>query len=1049
MSDNQDDDNNEQQQQQQQRRRQQSLEKQESYEDSGGNGHGRKDSISSQTRSHTPPSHSPGGEVILKSKGKSSGSRRGSTTFLTSDDNIIMAFGSGRRLSSFCTTSSYEDTAVSIGDEPFTEEEISETIRAHKQIIATMKHQNWPMYRKLKILNRAKHYIKKHEGELKQSKQAKDLVAKWKVYMERSINRIKRELANLIVVITPWEMRIKKIESHFGSGVASYFIFLRWVFWVNIFISVFICCFLMVPEVLRGDPDPTGMRKEVEDAEESLKLQAIWDFEGYLKYSPIFYGYYSKTEMTSEGYRLPLAYFLTTFCLYMFSFFCILRKMAQNSRMSRVASKDDEFTFCWKVFTGWDYMIGNSETAYNKVASLVMSLKESILEEKERKKEERNWKLFAIRIFTNILVLSLLASSAYGVVLVVDRSQEPIENPSWIRANEVTLVFAGIGIVFPNIFDWIGNMEQFHPRIALRWQLGRILILNFLNMYTLMLSLFGKVDSMTTQLLEIKANITMQKSQFDTIAITTMATYYRIKRDGRAEYEDYDDNYNDDDMITNAPSIIYDPYEIQSRKKPDFSIEGRYHFNTDPEIEGDEWHTTTDRSVWHLETTTPITMMTAAETFVTDDQHRIQQTSQSSSSSKHSTTAAGATSLKSMASTTTKFNDSSSSPSRTTQAITLSMTTGSTPPPLHLSGNSFGSKKIRKPYKLGHPTMTTTTEMITEQVFTIIPADMVNSCQNNTEYIITDEDLINLNETEKDRLRKLCWETMFGQELVKLTVMDFVLTVISTLISDFLRALIVRYCNGCTCICWDLEKGFPGYGDFKIAENILHLVNNQGVIWLGMFFSPGLPAINSVKLCLLMYVRSWAVLTCNIPHETVFKASRNNNFYFMLLLLMLFLCTLPVSYAVVWLEPSWHCGPFSGYTRIYKILSTYIESKLPKTLNKILDYLTSPGAVLPTILLLVLFIYYLLSSVSALKDANKDLKSQIRKEKDVSETGPNPPEMVITTDGAGAAGASKHVRIQEDDQQQQQQQQQQSKNLTNTTMASNLLLDSLDTTSDI
>lgn len=52
---------------------------------------------------------------------------------------------------------------------------------------------------------------------------------------------------------------------------------------------------------------------------------------------------------------------------------------------------------------GWDYMIGNSETAYNKVASLVMSLKESILEEKERKKEERNWKRFACRVLSNIL----------------------------------------------------------------------------------------------------------------------------------------------------------------------------------------------------------------------------------------------------------------------------------------------------------------------------------------------------------------------------------------------------------------------------------------------------------------------------------------------------------------------------------------------------------------------------------------------------------------------------------------------------------------------
>ena len=65
-----------------------------------------------------------------------------------------------------------------------------------------------------------------------------------------------------------------------------------------------------------------------------------------------------------------------------------------------------------------------------------------------------------------------------------------------------------------------------------------------------------------------------------------------------------------------------------------------------------------------------------------------------------------------------------------------------------------------------------------------------NIDDNNT---ITDEDLHKLNETEKDRLRKLCWETMFGQELAKLTVMDLVMTVISILIGDFIRALIVRY----------------------------------------------------------------------------------------------------------------------------------------------------------------------------------------------------------------------------------------------------------------
>ena len=56
---------------------------------------------------------------------------------------------------------------------------------------------------------------------------------------------------------------------------------------------------------------------------------------------------------------------------------------------------------------GWDYLIGNSETAYNKVSSIVMGLREAILEDKERKKEEKtDWKLIALRVVTNILYVS-------------------------------------------------------------------------------------------------------------------------------------------------------------------------------------------------------------------------------------------------------------------------------------------------------------------------------------------------------------------------------------------------------------------------------------------------------------------------------------------------------------------------------------------------------------------------------------------------------------------------------------------------------------------
>lgn len=44
---------------------------------------------------------------------------------------------------------------------------------------------------------------------------------------------------------------------------------------------------------------------------------------------------------------------------------------------------------------------------------------------------------------------------------------------------------------------------------------------------------------------------------------------------------------------------------------------------------------------------------------------------------------------------------------------------------------------------------------------------------------------------------------------------------------------------------------------------------------------------------------------------------------------MLFLCVLPVGYAIVWINPSWHCGPFSKYERIYLIFTDSLRTVLP------------------------------------------------------------------------------------------------------------------------
>jgi hypothetical protein len=62
-----------------------------------------------------------------------------------------------------------------------------------------------------------------------------------------------------------------------------------------------------------------------EEHKKAMNFITIWDFEGYLRYSPLFYGYYSNRSVRF-GYHLPIAYFLAGVFVYVYSFAAILRK---------------------------------------------------------------------------------------------------------------------------------------------------------------------------------------------------------------------------------------------------------------------------------------------------------------------------------------------------------------------------------------------------------------------------------------------------------------------------------------------------------------------------------------------------------------------------------------------------------------------------------------------------------------------------------------------------------------------------------------------------
>uniref|UniRef100_A0A671KAK7 Transmembrane channel-like protein n=1 Tax=Sinocyclocheilus anshuiensis TaxID=1608454 RepID=A0A671KAK7_9TELE len=652
-------------------------------------------------------------------------------------------------------------------------EESFQNIQLQKEIIANIQTKPWPIRRKLKVLKQAREIVLKYEGRLTRTRGYQAAGAEL-------LKKISRVFYNIVVLFIPWEMRIKKIESHFGSGVASYFIFLRWLFGINIVLTIMTGAFIVLPELLAGAPFGTTRSKTIpkEHLASAQDLDTIWSLGGYLQYSVLFYGYYGNVrKIGSAGYRLPLAYFLVGMAIFAYSFITLLRKMAKNSRMSLAGTSDENYTFCWRVFCAWDYLIGNPEAAESKGAAIVNSIRVSIFYIQQTQINNLAV-LISLRILANILVLLSLTGSIYIIYFVVDRSQkleqEKPELTLWEK-NEVSVVVSLITMIAPSAFELVAQLEMYHPRTSLRFQLARVLVLYLGNLYSLIIALLDKVNSMSS-----------------------------------------------------AVSHSY--------------------------------------------------ILIAFSTF-------------------------------SLGMTTIKSTTSSAQPMRMQSLLNQTVL------------YEYNTRSQQDP----------------------------------------------------------CWETYVGQEMLKLSIIDMIFTVASILLIDFIRGLVVRYLSD--CCCWDLESKFPEYGEFKIAENVLHLIYNQGMIWMGAFFSPCLPAFNVLKLVGLMYLRSWAVLTCNVPHHQVFRASRSNNFYLAMLLFMLFLCMLPTIFAIVRYRPSQYCGPFSGQEKIYDIISETIANDFPLWFSKVMSYVTSPVVVLPALLLLFMLIYYLQAIARSLKVTNSQLRLQLQTER--------------------------------------------------------------------
>ncbi|XP_020300495.1 transmembrane channel-like protein 1 isoform X2 [Pseudomyrmex gracilis] len=254
-----------------------------------------------------------------------------------------------------------------------------------------------------------------------------------------------------------WHQAIKTIESHNGSGVATYFKFLRWLFFLNIFYCILSISFIVIPQSL--------METYKQNNFEVLDLLTG---SGFFSHTIMYYGFYSNSTIGTPfemKYSIPFAYFFTLLFCYTVTFITLGIKVISSYRKSYVKIRGKaHYLYSNKIFCGWDCSISSPKTAALQSASIYKELEE-LLEEK-RQKVRLNWfakcSSLIMQLAVTAIILFLICGN--GALIWTLLEHYDIGKLADISVIIVPIVITTIIHVYPTIISYLASLEHYNNK---------------------------------------------------------------------------------------------------------------------------------------------------------------------------------------------------------------------------------------------------------------------------------------------------------------------------------------------------------------------------------------------------------------------------------------------------------------------------------------------------------------------------------------------------------------------------------------------------------
>ncbi|KAM3864562.1 transmembrane channel-like protein 5 [Diretmus argenteus] len=160
-----------------------------------------------------------------------------------------------------------------------------------------------------------------------------------------------------------------------------------------------------------------------------------------------------------------------------------------------------------------------------------------------------------------------------------------------------------------------------------------------------------------------------------------------------------------------------------------------------------------------------------------------------------------------------------------------------------------------------------------------------------------------------------CWESMVGQALYRLVIVDFLFLMLGSFFGEFLSNVIGT-------------RLLPSLGvpEFDVARNVLELIYAQTLAWIGIYFSPLLPVIQIIKFFILFYLKKVSLTQNCQPPRRSGRAAQMQTIFIALLFFPFFVGALSIVAYTAWsLTPSEQCGPFRGLNNTFSVVAVWME----------------------------------------------------------------------------------------------------------------------------